>query len=182
MINYHIRKKKRTRYTFRLVGFAITVICFSQVIAFILGYGRNHKIGTFFAFIFGMYGIYLFINSFKSRFYNTDYEFKENDFTVKARGTERTFAYSDITDLNMIVPQNELIYSIIQIVVGKEQFLLPFTLKKDVADQIYTLLCKKTNRVPINVTAAEGEAVSENVSSADDASADDSTASEEGDE
>ena len=62
---------------------------------------------------------------------------------------EKTFAYSDITDLNMIIPQNENIYSIVQIVVGREQFLLPFTLKKAVADQIYGLLCQKTGRAPV---------------------------------
>ena len=61
MINYHVRKKKRTRYTFRLVGLAITIICVSQVVAFFMGYGRSHKIGTFFAFVFGLYGIYLLI-------------------------------------------------------------------------------------------------------------------------
>ncbi len=146
MINYHIRKKKRTRYTFRLVGLAITIICVSQVVAFFMGYGRSHKIGTFFAFVFGLYGIYLFISSFKGRFYNTDYEFKEEEFTVRTHRGEKTYPYSDITDLNMIIPQNELIYSIIQIVVGKEQFLMPFTLKKDVASQIYELLCEKTGR------------------------------------
>ena len=160
MINYHIRKRKRTRYTFRIVGLAITVICVSQVIAFFMGYGRTHKIGTFFAFLFSMYGIYLFINSFKSRFYNTDYEFKEDCFTIKSHRGERTFNYYEITDLNMIVPQNELIYSIIQIVVGKEQFLLPFTLKKEVADQIYTLLCNKTGRVSVEASAISGDTAS----------------------
>ena len=149
MVNYHIRKRKRTRYTFRLVGFAIAALCGSQVAMFFMGYGKNHKIGTFFAALFFLYGGYLFINSFKPRFYDTDYEFKENDFTVKMHRGEKTFAYSDITDLNMIIPQNENIYSIVQIVVGREQFLLPFTLKKAVADQIYSLLCQKTGRVPV---------------------------------
>ena len=63
MINYHIRKKKKTRYTFRIVGLAIALICVSQVIAFAMGYGRAHKVGTFFAFLFGIYGIYLFSSS-----------------------------------------------------------------------------------------------------------------------
>ena len=146
MINYHIRKKKKTRYTFRIVGLAIALICVSQVIAFAMGYGRAHKVGTFFAFLFGIYGIYLFIGSFKARFYDTDYEFKEEEFTIKNHRGEKTYPYSDITDLNMIIPQNELIYSIIQIMVGKEQFLIPFTLKKDVANQIYEFLCTKTGR------------------------------------
>ncbi|MCR5543365.1 MAG: hypothetical protein K6F55_04375 [Eubacterium sp.] len=140
MINYHVKKKRRTRYTFRFVGLAITVICMSQIVAFVIGYGQNHKFGTFIAGLFCLYGIYLFLNSFRSGAYDIDYEFRDADFVIHTRYGDKVHKYSDITDMNQVIPENEMVYSLIQIVIGKKQYILPFSYKKEVADKLYAFL------------------------------------------
>ncbi|MBR6403701.1 MAG: hypothetical protein IKS48_10000 [Eubacterium sp.] len=139
-MNYHVKKSRKTRYTYRFVGLAIVFVCVTQIVAFLMGYGHTHKIGTFFAFAFTMYGIYLFMNSFRSGAYDIDYEFKENEFIVHTKYGKKTYSYDQITDLNQIIPENELFYSIIQITVETKQFILPFSYKKEVADKIYAFL------------------------------------------
>ena len=105
-----------------------------------MGYGQSHKFGTFIAAAFCMYGIYLFLNSFRSGAYDIDYEFRDDDFMIRTRYGEKVYTYDEITDLNQIIPENEMIYSIIQIVIGSKQYVLPFSYKKEVADKLYAFL------------------------------------------
>ncbi len=144
MINYHVKKSKRTRFTYRFLGFVVILVCTSQVVMFIMGYGQNHKLGTIFAFALLLYGIYLFINSFRPGAYDMDYQFREEDFTVHTRYGDKVYQYSDITNLSHIIPENELLYSLIHISIGKTNYILPFSLKKDLASQLYSFLGKKT--------------------------------------
>ncbi|MBO4863582.1 MAG: hypothetical protein J5517_04410 [Eubacterium sp.] len=140
MINYHVKKRKRTRYTLRLVGFVTVLVCMSQIIAFLMGYGRGYKIGTFIAGILCLYGFYLFFNSFRSAAYDIDYEFRKDDFVIHTRYGDKHHTYDEIGDLNQIIPENDMFYSIIQITIGKKQYLLPFSYKKEVADKLYAFL------------------------------------------
>lgn len=139
-MTYHVKKSRKTRYTYRFVGLAIVFVCMTQVVAFIMGYGQSHKIGTFFAFAFTLYGIYLFINSFRSGAYDTDYEFQEKEFIIHTKYGKKSYTYDQITDINQIIPENELFYSIIQLTVEGKQYILPFSYKKEVADKIYSFL------------------------------------------
>ena len=140
MLNYHVKKRKRTRYTLRIVGFITVVVCLSQIIAFILGYGRGYKIGTFIAFILCLYGFYLFFSSFRSAAYDIDYEFNKDDFVIHTRYGDKKHTYDEIGDLNQIIPENDMFYSMIQITIGKKQYLMPFSYKKELADKIYAFL------------------------------------------
>ena len=137
MIKYHVRKKKRTRYTYRFTGLAIFLLCISQVVAFAIGFGSSHRIGTVFAFVFAMYGIFLFFSSFRSSLYNMDFEFNDKDFTVLCKGKTKIYSYDEIKDLSHITPDNELLYSVIHITLAKRDFVLPFSFKKEAADQLY---------------------------------------------
>ena len=139
-MNYHVKKRKKSRYTYRLVGFGIFLVCMSQIVAFVMGFGQEHRFGTIVAFAFLLYGIYLFAASFRSAAYDMDFEFRDSDFVVHTVYGEKTYSYDEVTDLNQIIPENELFYSIIQIGIGKKQFILPFSYKKEVADKIYSFL------------------------------------------
>ena len=83
MYNYHVRKRRRTRYTYRFAGIVIMMVCISQVVMFVMGYGHAYKIGTILAFGFALYGFYLFINSFRAGAYDIDYEFRDDDLKMK---------------------------------------------------------------------------------------------------
>ena len=150
MYNYHVKKKRRTRYTYRFVGFAIALVCISQVIMFFMGYGRSYKIGTFVAFAFMIYGIYLFISSFRAGAYDIDYEFRDEDFVVHTRWGVKTYSYSDVSDISQVIPENEMIYSLIHISVLKDDYVIPFSYKKDVADTIYTYINDRVTSSKLN--------------------------------
>ena len=140
MYNYHVRKRKRTRYTYRFLGFTVMLVCLSQLVMFFMGYGRTHMIGNLFAMVLLLYGLYLFISSFRSGAYDLDYEFRQDDFVVHSKRGDKTYSYSDVIDLSHVIPENENIYSVIHINVGKENYVLPFSYKKEVAETIYNFL------------------------------------------
>ena len=155
MLNYHVRKNRRTRYTLRIVGFTTILVCMSQIVAFLMGYGRGYKIGTFIAFALCMYGFYLFFNSFRSGAYDIDYEFNHDYFIIHTKYGDRKHTYDEIGDLNQIIPENEALYSIIQITIGKKQYLLPFSYKKELADQIYTFLNERITSQTLGLDSEE---------------------------
>ena len=140
MINYHVKKSKRTRFTYRFLGITVIIVCLSQVVMFMMGYGQSHKLGTIIAFILLIYGIYLFFSSFRAGAYDMDYEFREDGFTVHTRYGDRKHAYTDITNLTHVIPENEILYSLIHISVGKKDYVLPFSLKKELAEKLYSFL------------------------------------------
>lgn len=162
MLNYHVKKRKRTRYTLRIVGFVTILVCMSQIIAFIMGYGQGYKIGTFIAFILCLYGFYLFFNSFRSAAYDIDYEFNQDDFVIHTRYGDKRHTYDEIGDLNQIIPENDLFYSMIQITIGKKQYLLPFSYKKEVADKIYMFLNERVTTKTLELDIEEKKDDTEN--------------------
>ena len=140
MLTYHVKKKKRTRYTYRFVALGILLVCGSQIVMFFMGYGRAHMFGNIIAFLFAAYAVYLFMSSFRNNAYDTDYEFQPDHFVVHAKHGDLKYRYSDITDLSQIIPENDVIYSIIHITVERKSFILPFSYKKELADKIYAFL------------------------------------------
>ena len=103
-----------------------------------MGYGRSYKIGNIIAFILMLYGIYIFINSFRANAYDMDFEFNDENFVVHTKWGDRTHKYGDVDDISHVIPENEMIYSILHISVDKKNYVIPFSYKKEVADTIYT--------------------------------------------
>jgi len=138
MYRYHVNKRGRTRFTFRFLGLVIILISALQVVLFVMGYGRSYKIGNIIAFILMLYGIYIFINSFRANAYDMDFEFNDENFVVHTKWGDRTHKYGDVDDISHVIPENEMIYSILHISVDKKNYVIPFSYKKEVADTIYT--------------------------------------------
>ena len=138
MYKYHVKKRSRTRFTFRFLGGVIILISALQIVLFVMGYGRGYKIGNIFAFLLMLYGIYIFINSFRANAYDMDFEFNEDNFVVNTKWGKRTHKYGDVLDISQVIPENEMIYSILHITVDKKNYVIPFSYKKEVADTIYT--------------------------------------------
>jgi hypothetical protein len=150
MITYSVKKNKRTRYTFRLTGIFFILIPLIQFILFFRGYGRKHIIGMFLCLLIFIYGIYLIVHSFKKTSYDIQYEFRDEDFSVLSRKGETKYSYSQVDDISLIVPENEMVYSIIHLTAGKDDFVIPFSYKKEFCDRLYTYVNER-------VTAAKLE-------------------------
>ena len=140
MIRYHVKHSKKSRRTLRFLGLFLFLFGVLVVWLFFSGNAAGHLIGAILGALIGLYGGYLFIHSFELDKYDIDYEFRDDDFMIRTRYGEKVYTYDEITDLNQIIPENEMIYSIIQIVIGSKQYVLPFSYKKEVADKLYAFL------------------------------------------
>lgn len=140
MITYSVKKNKRTRMTFRLFGLFLVSFALLMVVPMIMGY-EHHKVFTvIISILFGMYGIILIIHSYGKTSYDITYEFRQDDMLVKHRWGETVYRYEDFTDLSLITPDNPSVYSIINIRIGKESFIIPFSFKQEFCDKVYTFL------------------------------------------
>ena len=97
-------------------------------------------IGAILGGLIGLYGGYLFIHTYERDKYDIDYEFTDKGMTVKHRWGVTEYSYEDIVDATLIVPENEYAYSLIHVKTKKHKYLIPFTGKKELCDQIYALL------------------------------------------
>ena len=143
MIRYHVKHSKKSRRTLRYLGLFLFLFGVLVVWLFFSGHAAGHVIGAILGAMIGLYGGYLFIHSFELDKYDIDYEFTEDAMTVHhVRGTS-VYRYDDIDDVTLVVPDNEMVYSLIQIKSGRSKFLIPFSYKKEVCDKIYQLLTEK---------------------------------------
>lgn len=136
MLTYTVKKNKKTRITFRIFGIFLLLFGGMQIGLFLAGYGRGHKIGTFLCFLIAIYGIYMFIKSFKKDNYDIKYEFNDDNIVVHHRRGQTTYSYDEV-EVSHIIPENEMIYSIIHLTTNKDSFIIPFSYKKEAADKIY---------------------------------------------
>ena len=140
MITYSVKKNKKTRMTFRLFGLFLVSFALLMTVPTIMGYEKVKIFWMIIAILFGLYGMALIFHSFNKTSYDIVYEFREDDMLVKHRWGETVYRYEDFTDLSQISPDNANVYNIINIRIGKESFIIPFTFKKEFCDKVYTFL------------------------------------------
>lgn len=86
------------------------------------------------------YGIFLLRQTLKPQAYDITYIFGEKEMTLKLHKKEVTVPYGEIADLGYVVPNPNLDYSIVQIYIGKEQYVIPFFEKSSVGEALYGML------------------------------------------
>ncbi len=144
MITYTVKKNKQSRISFRIAAAIIMLIPAMQITLFILGYGRDHKIVLILCIFLFLYGVYLFIHTLRKSQYDHVYTFDDEAMHVKHKYGEDVIPYGDIIDVNQIIPENENLYSIIHVKTEKDQYVIPFSFKKEMADSVYKLLLEHT--------------------------------------
>lgn len=149
MYTYTVKKNKTSRHTFRLLGIFLISFGILQMSLYFSGYGRKHLIATILSFLIACYGAALFIHSFKKDQYDITYTFNDSNMEVKHRKGTTKYNYSDFTDVSLVTPEDPNLYSIINITIGKENFIIPFSYKKNVCDTIYQFLTEKTTEYTI---------------------------------
>ncbi len=140
MVRYTVKKRKKTRLTLRILGLFLATFFGGMTSLFFMGKYHGHYIALVFFMMFALYGIMLILHTFSKTAYDVTYEFDVDDFSIKSwRGT-KTYPYNAMRDLNHVIPDNENIYSIIHFYVGRENYLLPFSYRKELADKLYIFL------------------------------------------
>lgn len=87
-----------------------------------------------------VYGIYLLLQTFKPQAYDITYVFGNTQFTLKLHNKERVYSYGDITNLSYVIPNENMDYGVVQLYIGKEQFVIPFMGNSNVGEALYGML------------------------------------------
>ena len=139
-MHYTVRKNKTTRITYRLAAGIIIVVPACEIWAFIMGYGRDKKLLFIICILLILYGLYLFLHTFRKTMYDITYNFEEEGLRIRHVRGETVYPYDKIDDVSLITPEDPNQYNIISIRTGKETFVIPFTLKKAQCDTVYEFL------------------------------------------
>mgnify|MGYP007034311976 FL=1 len=103
--------------------------------------GRIFKLA--FGLALGVYGLVLVKSSFRKSAFDLTYHFEDDELIIEKGKKSYHTPYEKITNVNLVIPDPHLPYYILKIDIGKEQFVLPFSGKRDKCDAIYYHLLKK---------------------------------------
>lgn len=142
-MEHTVRKNRKNRIAMRIVAAIFIIVPLLQILAIaVTGNGGRAWILFVCAFCIG-YGVNLLRQTLKPQAYDITYVFGDKTLTLKMHRKERIISYGEITDLGYVIPNPNLDYSMIQLYIGKEQFVLPFASNTNVAKALYEMLQMK---------------------------------------
>ncbi|MBQ9200371.1 MAG: hypothetical protein IJ141_09365 [Lachnospiraceae bacterium] len=134
---YDVQKRKANRISYRILGSIFMLISALQVVTLFKALSRHPMLTMIFAVMLFSYGLYLFAMSFRRQAYNITYKFSEDGMLVKHRYGETMYSFDDIEFITMVIPDDSLIYYILNIKAGRDIYTIPFTNKKEFCEKIY---------------------------------------------
>lgn len=144
-LTYTVKKSKAGRIGYRVLGLMFLGLG-------ILGIVLSFKLATmkFVVLMVAMmsmfYGVYLLRASFRLQAYDISYEFTEEHIKLRLHNGERIVPYDEVDDIQWVEPSPDIDYILIQIKIGKQQFVLHFSNKRSYAEKVYAYLLE---RVPL---------------------------------
>ena len=136
-MEHTVHKSSRNRIAMRSLALIFIIVAVLRFIVVVKSHEKSSMVITMLCACCMMYGIVLLWQTFKPQAYDVTYIFGDKTMTLKMHKKERTIAYKDITDLGYVVPNPNMDYSLVQIYIGREQFIIPFAelkIKKTEAD------------------------------------------------
>lgn len=151
-MEHTVRKNKRNRVSMRITAAIFMVIAVVRVIYLFVGEGSKNVVITMLCVVCFIYGVNLVLQTLKPQAYDITYVFLDQTMTLKMHKKDMTISYGDITELGYVVPNENLDYSLIQIYIGKEQFVIPFAGNTNVGEALYGMLkLKKEEADKVNL-------------------------------
>ncbi|MCI8507179.1 MAG: hypothetical protein HFJ06_01255 [Lachnospiraceae bacterium] len=140
-MEYTVKKNKNNRIAMRITACLFLLIAIVRFAVVVISKEQTSMFLTIILCAGGMtYGIYLLRQTLKVQAYDITYVFGEKTLTLKMHKKEKRITYSEISDLGYVVPNENMDYSIVQIYIGKEQYILPFMGKSEVGKALYGML------------------------------------------
>ena len=149
-MEYTVRKNKNNRIVIRSLAFIFIAVAVLRIIVVVTSHEKSNAIITIFCTGCMLYGFVLLWQTLKPQAYDITYVFGEKSMTLKMRKKERVVMYNEITDLGYVVPNPNLDYSLVQIYVEREQFVIPFTENSNVGEALYGMLKIKREEAAAN--------------------------------
>lgn len=140
-MEHTVRKNKNNRIGMRVIAGIFIMIAVIRIVVVITSKEPTNRVVT--AVLCAgclAYGIYLLQQTLRPQAYDITYVFGDKTMTLKMHRKEMTISYGEIRDLGYVVPNENMDYSLIQIYIGKEQFVIPFTSNREVGEALYGML------------------------------------------
>ena len=162
---YDVKKRKANRISYRILGIIFTLIASLQCITLYKNLSKHPMLTMVFAVMLGTYGLYLFIMSFRRQAYDITYKFSEEGMLVKHRYGESMYTFDDIEFITMIIPDESLIYYILNIKAKKDIYTIPFTNKREFCEKLYDFVNERIKHDEVDVIYLKNKKTySENIS------------------
>lgn len=139
-MEHTVKKSKRNRVALRVTASVFIVIAMVWFVYLIVGEGGKSVIMTLFCIGCLLYGINLWRQTLRAQAYDITYVFLDKTMTLKMHKRDLTISYGEITELGYVVPNESLDYSLIQIYIGTQQYVIPFTGNSNVGEALYGML------------------------------------------
>ena len=150
-MEHTVKKSKANRIAMRFTAVVFLIVGACSFYALMSGEKRSGR----FLFMFLcagclLYGFYLFAHTLKAQAYDITYVFGGTLLTLKLHRGEKVYSYGDITNLSYVVPNENMDYGVVQIYIGKEQYVIPFMGNSNVGEALYGMLKIKKDEAQAN--------------------------------
>lgn len=139
-MEHTVKKNKNNRIVMRITAAIFILIAVARFVYLVVGEGSKSIIMTLLCVGCLAYGCSLLRQTLKPQAYDITYVFLDKTMTLKMHKKEQTISYGDITDLGYVIPNENLDYSLIQIYIDKEQYVIPFAGNTNVGEALYGML------------------------------------------
>ena len=140
-MEHTVKKDKRNRIAMRSVATIFLAVAIARLLVVIMSHEQKSVFLT--VFLCGgcfIYGLNLLISTLKPQAYDITYIFGDKTMTLKMHRKELTVHYDEIRDLGYVVPNDSLDYSLVQVYIGKEQYVIPFQGNRNIGEALYGML------------------------------------------
>lgn len=139
-MEHTVRKNGKNRIALRMVAAIFILISVARFVYLVVGEGKKSILITLLCACCLTYGLNLLRQTLKPQAYDITYVFLDKTMILKMHKKELTVSYGEIIDLGYVVPNPSMDYSMLQIFIGKEQYVIPFTGNTNVAEALYGML------------------------------------------
>ena len=149
-MEHTVHKSRKNRIVMRSLAFIFIAVAVLRMVVVMASHEKSNVIITMLCAGCMLYGLILLRQTLKPQAYDITYVFGDKSMTLKLHKKERVVSYKEITDLGYFVPNPNLDYSVVQIYLGKEQFVIPFTGNSDVGEALYGMLKIKKEEADVD--------------------------------
>ncbi|MCM1180514.1 MAG: hypothetical protein NC347_09685 [Clostridium sp.] len=147
-MEHTVKKSKANRIAMRFTAIVFLVVGALSLYALLSGEPYSGRLlFIILCAVCLVYGIYLFAQTLKAQAYDITYVFGDTQMTLRLHRGEQVYSYGDITQLSYVVPNENLDYGVIQIYIGKEQYVIPFMGNSQIGEALYGMLKLKKDEV-----------------------------------
>lgn len=142
-MEYTVKKNRVNRIAMRFTSAVFILVAVFRFVDLLNSSERKSVIVTVLCLCCCAYGFTLLYQTLKPQAYDITYVFGEKTIVLRMHKQKKTIRYDEISDLGYVVPNEKMDYCLIQIYVGKEQYVISFTENSNVGKALYEMIKMK---------------------------------------